>query len=254
MLKVAGQWVHAVTPAALRAAMGAAGEQIELLAVGGAVLDAADPAGGEGPESDSGSSDEAPAPAPAPTPVDRRGLAPDTAAFLARHPELPWRAATLMKRADEPGLGLRLFSPHPTWQRPNPRGTSVAMLAPGLAAERCGALGVGDVLVQVNGACVATASHERVVAQLRAAGGGRGRCLVGHRVRIVGLREDCGANGTAGTCVEVLDSLRGRRYAANARRRRGCWSPRATASRSRMPAASWRCRWWWRRGSRLTAR
>ena len=97
---------------------------------------------------------------------------------------------------------------------------------------------------------VATASHERVAAQLGVADGGRGRCLVGHCVRIVGLWEDCGANGTAGTCVEVLDSLRGRRYAANGRRRRGCRSLRATASRPSMPAASW----WWRCGSRSTAR
>lgn len=73
------------------------------------------------------------------------------------------RRVRITREEGDSSLGIRLYTPRPTWTNPEPRGILIAKIFEGSPAERVGALSVGDVIVDVNGTPVVDATHGEVV-------------------------------------------------------------------------------------------
>lgn len=94
---------------------------------------------------------------------------PEHELYMACEKELDIRYVKLIKCSSDQGLGLRLFSAAPTWACPNPRGIRIAMIFEGSPAARTNKLEVGDVVLEVNGTVAVDATHQDVVALIKAA-------------------------------------------------------------------------------------
>lgn len=119
------------------------------------------------------------------------------------------RVVRIVRLSGDTSVGIRLYSPTPTWAIPNPRGIRISKIFPDSPAERTHNLVVGDVVLEVNGVPVVDASHPDVVGLIKSTYAKRFPYLANETATVKALDSRPDLNGSTVRCTELLDESTG---------------------------------------------
>eukprot|EP00041_Stephanoeca_diplocostata_P037940 m.1461121 g.1461121 ORF g.1461121 m.1461121 type:complete len:1569 (-) comp25130_c0_seq1:174-4880(-) len=140
--------------------------------------------------------------------TDEGALAIPEAQILARCQDSA-RVVRIVRLPGDTSVGIRLYSPTPTWAIPNPRGIRISKIFPDSPAHRTHNLVVGDVVLEVNGVPVIDASHRDVVELINSTYTKRFPYLANETATVKALDTRPDLNGKTVRCTELLDESTG---------------------------------------------